>query len=322
MEAVQLTAHGEPDVLTVNEIDRPTPTANEVLVKVGAAGVNPVDTKFRSGEYTPVDLPFTPGVDVAGEVIDQGDACSSFEPGDRVFGTGIGSTSHQGAYAEFATVPEDRLVKIPPSVDTVTAGAAGVVAATAWRALFDHAGLQLGENCLIHGGSGGVGHVGVQLAAAAGATVVTTAAPRFHDRIQESFGASVVLDYDHSMLADAITEAADGGIDVILDHRCDAYLQLDATVAATGARIVGIGEASSNAGFDPLSAVRAKDLSYTFMSLFNSPDLRIPLQAIADRLEAGGLDIAVERTYSLDEAAAAHRDIKNESFCGKLVIVP
>ena len=322
MEAVQLTTHGGPDVLSVVAVERPEPAANEVLLKVGAAGVNPVDTYFRTGEYTPVSLPFTPGVDVAGEVIETGPDCTGFEPGDRVFGTGIGNATYQGAYAEYAVVPQDRLVHIPPSVDTITAGAAGVVACTAWRALLDHAALQLGEGCLIHGGSGGVGHVAVQLARAAGADVVTTAAPRYHDQIRDEFGANTVLDYNHSMLADAITEATNGGIDVILDHRCDAYLQLDAQVANTHARIIGIGESQPEAGFDLLSAVRAKDLTFTFMSLFNMPDLREALGGIAGLLERDVLDIVIHRTYSLDEAATAHRTVMEDSYCGKVVIVP
>ncbi|MFB6124024.1 MAG: alcohol dehydrogenase catalytic domain-containing protein, partial [Haloferacaceae archaeon] len=192
MRAVRYHEHGGPDVLRVDDVDRPEVTAREVIVAVRSAGVNPVDTYFRDGSYTPFTLPMIPGVDVAGDVVDVGEDVDDYEVGDRVYGTGL-SRDHYGAYAEYVAVPTDRLAHLPEDVGVVAAGGAGVAGVTAWRALVDHAGLDPSDRVLIHGGSGGVGHAAVQLAAATGAHVVTTAAPQYHDRLA-GLGADVVLD--------------------------------------------------------------------------------------------------------------------------------
>jgi len=234
MRAVRLHEHGDADVLQVDEIDRPEPAADELLIEVAAAGVNPVDTYFRDGSYTPVDVPFTPGVDFSGVVAEGGESADGFEEGDRVYGTGIGGAAAQGAYAEFATVPTDRVVHLPEGADLTEAGGAGVAAVTAWRALIDHADLEPAEHCLIHGGSGGVGHAAVQIAAAVSARVITTAAEEYHDARADDYGAETVLDYGRDDLADAVLEASEGGVDAVLDHRLDDYLQFDADVAAQG----------------------------------------------------------------------------------------
>ncbi|MFC4437755.1 MULTISPECIES: NADPH:quinone reductase [Natrialbaceae] len=321
MRAVRLSEHGGPDVLQVEEIDRPEPAADELLLEVAAAGINPVDTYFRDGSYSPVDVPFTPGVDFAGTVAETGSDVEDFAEGDRVYGTGIGNGSFQGAYAEYATVPTDRVVHLPDGVDATEAGAAGVVGVTAWRALIDHADLDPAEYCLVHGGSGGVGHVAVQIGDAVSARVVTTAAEEYHERLSE-LGAGTVLDYGRDDLADAVLEASDGGADAILDHRLDDYLQFDADVAAQGARVVGIGENSPDPAFTNDGAARSKDVSYQFMSMFNTPDLRVPLRGVAHLMDTGRLSVDVERTYDLEEAARAQRDVMGESFLGKVVIEP
>lgn len=321
MRAVRLEDHGDPDVLEVVTVDRPEPAGHELLVEVSAAGVNPVDTYFRDGSYTPVALPFTPGVDFAGVVAEVGEYVDGFEPGDRVFGTGIGGSSAQGAYAEYASVPEDRVVHLPDGVDTVEAGAAGVVSCTAWRALIDYADLDPAEFCLVHGGSGGVGHAAVQIADAVHARVVATAAPQYHGEVA-ALGAETTLAYDRDDLADAVREATDGGVDVVLDHRLEEYLQFDADVATEGARVVGIGENESDAAFADVNAARSKDVRYQFMSLFNTPELRVPLRGVAHLLATGGLSIELAGRYSLAETARAHRDVLGESYLGKLVVVP
>ncbi len=325
MRAVRFHDHGGPEVLDIEEIDEPSPGAREVLVDVHAAGVNPVDTYFREGAYEPFTLPMIPGTDVAGEVRETGERVEGFAPGERVYGTGIGR-DHHGGYAECAAVPADRLVHLPDGVNTTAAGAAGVAGVTAWRALVDHAGLEPGETCLIHGGSGGVGHVAVQLAAATGAQVLTTASPDYHDRLAE-LGANGVFDYSRTDLADAVGEAASGvggtdGVDVILDHRLDDYLQFDAEVAATGARVVGIGEQSPQVGFENDGVARSKDVDYQFMSMFNTPDFRVPLARLATLMSAGDLTIDIAGEYELEGASEAQRAVLEESFLGKLVVVP
>jgi len=326
MRAVRFHDHGGPDVLQVDEVDQPDPAADEVLVEIHGAGVNPVDTYFREGSYEPFKLPMIPGIDFAGEVAAVGEHVDGFSKGDVVYGTGIG-TDHYGGYAEYAAVPDDRLVQLPEGVDTVAAGGAGVAAVTAWRALVDHAELQVGDRCLIHGGSGGVGHAAVQVAAAAGAQVITTASPQYHDQLRE-LGADVVFDYSRDDLADAVVDATktvagqDDGVDVILDHRMHEYLQFDADVAATGCRVVGIGEKNQTVGFSQSSAARGKDLHLTMMSMFNTPDFRPRLAKLASLMAAGELEILVDETYGLDEAGQAQRAVLEDSCLGKLVITP
>ena len=321
MRAVRLAEHGGTEVLEVTDAERPSPADDELLVEVAAAGVNPVDTYFREGSYEPVTLPFTPGVDFSGVVTEVGDAVSGFEAGDRVFGTGVGNATHQGAYAEYVTVPDDRVVHLPDGADLTEAGAAGVVACTAWRALVDHADLDPAEHCLVHGGSGGVGHAAVQIAAAVHARVVTTASEAYHDTLRD-LGAETVLAYDREDLAEAVRSASDGGVDAVLDHRLDDYLQFDAEVAATGARVVGIGENEPDPGFSDDGVARSKDVTYTFMSMFNTPDLRVPLRGAAHLMETGALSVAVAETYDLEGAAEAQRAVMEDSFLGKLVVEP
>jgi NADPH2:quinone reductase len=321
MRATRLQEHGGPEALEVVETGRPEPGEGELLVEVAAAGVNPVDTYFRDGSYTPVELPFTPGVDVAGLVAEVGTGVDQYGAGDRVFGTGIGNAGHQGAYAEYATIPTDRVVSLPEEVDLVKAGAAGVAAVTAWRALIDHADLDPAEHCLVHGGAGGVGHAAVQVASAVGARPIATAAPEYHDAVGD-LGAETVLDYAREDLADAVLAASGGGVDAVLDHRLAEYLQFDADVAAGGARVVGIGENSPDPGFTNDGVARSKDVSYQFMSMFNTPDLRVPLRGVAHLMATGALEVEVARTYGLSEAGEAQQAVLEDSFLGKLVIEP
>jgi NADPH:quinone reductase-like Zn-dependent oxidoreductase len=320
MRAVRFHEHGGTDTLHVDEVPRPDPGVNEVLVAVSGAGVNPVDTYFREGSYQPFTLPMIPGVDVAGEVAAVGENVTDFAVGDPVYGTGIGK-DHYGGYAEYAAVPTDRLVTLPESVDLVAAGGAGVAGVTAWRALIDHARLEPAESVLVHGGSGGVGHVAVQLAAATGAHVVTTAREGYHDRLH-ALGADATLDYRRDDLAEAVLSEADGGVDVILDHRLDDYLQFDADVAAHGARVVGIGETDPAIGLSQSPTARGKDLQVTLMSMFNTPDLTVPLSRLARLLGDDSLQIEVARTYTLGEADEAQRAVLDDSFLGKLFVTP
>ncbi|WP_121822662.1 NADPH:quinone reductase [Halostella salina] len=318
MRAVRYHEHGGRDVLQVDDVPRPEPGQGEVLIAVEAAAVNPVDTYFREGSYQPAELPMTPGSDFAGEVTAVGEGVDGFEPGDRVFGTGLGN-DRQGSCAEFAVAPTDRIAHLPRGASAREGAGVGVVGVTAWRALVDHADLEPAERCLVHGGSGGVGHAAVQIAAAAGAQVTTTAAPEYHDRL-EKLGADTAIDYARDDLADAVTAA--GEPDVILDHRLDDYLQFDADVAAQNARIVGIGGNSAESGFSNTPAARAKELRVHLMSMFNTPDISTVLDRLAVLLTEGDLTAEVDGVYGLDEVGEAHRAVLEDSVFGKLVVEP
>lgn len=318
MRAVRFHEHGGPSVLETETIESPEPGSGEVVVTIRAAGINPVDTYFRTGEYTPPELPMIPGTDLAGVVDSVGDGVERFEPGDRVFATGLGS-DRLGSYAEQVAVPTDRLAELPSDVSFETGAAAGVVVGTSWRALVDHAGLEPTETCLVQGANGGVGHVAVQLAATMGARVVGTARSEYHDRL-ESLGADTVLDYTRDDLADAVESA--GSPDVVLETRADAYLQFDADVVATSARVICIGNASERAELTAIGTAKNKDVRFQFMSLFNAPDLRLILQRVAMLLDRGTVVPEIDRTYDLTEAAEAQRTVMEDSTLGKIVLIP
>ena len=317
MQAIRYHEHGGPDVLELEEIPRPEPGPGELLVRVEAAAVNPVDTYFRDGSYEPEDLPWIPGSDVAGVVEATGPA-TGYEPGDRVFATALGR-DRQGTCAEYVVVPEELAATVPEGVDPVEAAAAALVGVTAWQSLLAACDLEPGERALIHGGSGGVGHVAVQLAAACGADVTTTASSRYHDRLRE-LGAETVLEYGRTDLEAAVTDA--GAPDVILDHRLDEYQGFDVRVAAFGCQIAAIGNESLEATVPNVPAARSVALSVHHVSMFNTPDISAILDRLARLLERGDVRPVVAERYALADVADAHRDVMGESFFGKLVVVP
>jgi NADPH2:quinone reductase len=317
MRAVRYHEHGGTDVLQVDDIDRPAPAADDLLVRVEAAGINPVDTYFREGEYPVPGLPWTPGSDVAGVVAAVGEGVEGFAEGDRVVATGLGRTE-PGTCAEYVAVPQGLAAHLPRQVDFAEAAAGALVGVTAWQALVAHADLEPAETCLIHGGSGGVGHVAVQLAAAMGANVVTTASPESHGRLR-GLGADAAFDYRRDDLAEAIVEV--GEPDVILDVLANENLPLDAEVAAHGARIVVIGNTEAHAPL-PMGPGKFKDLTFQAMSMFNTPDMGGVLARLNLLAANGSVVTEVAREYSLAETAQAHEAVMGERIFGKLVVRP
>jgi NADPH2:quinone reductase len=318
MQAVRYHEHGGRDVLEVEDVNRPEPDEGEVLVDVEAAGVNPVDTYFREGSYDPGDLPWIPGSDVAGTVTAVGEDVTGFSAGDRVFGTGLGNQL-PGTCAEYVAAPTEMLAHLPDSVDFETGAATALVGVTAWQTLVEACSLRPADTCLIHGGSGGVGYVAVQLAAATGATVTTTASTGYHERLHE-LGADEVLDYRRDDLAESIVDA--GEPDVILDQRLDEYLPLDTDVAAHGADIGAIGNESPAATFENVPQCRGKALSVHHVSMFNTPDIGAVCARLATLMANDDIAGIVARRYSLDDVTEAHRAVLEDSYLGKLVVVP
>ncbi|MFC7233845.1 NADPH:quinone reductase [Halosegnis marinus] len=317
MRAVRYHEHGDESVLTVEETDRPDPGPDELLVRVAAAGVNPVDTYFREGAYPLPSLPWVPGSDVAGEVEAVGDAVEGFEPGDRVYATGLGR-EEPGTCAEYVAVPERLAAPLPDAVAADEAAALALVGTTAWQAFVHHGEVGPGDEVLVHGGNGGVGHIAVQLARAMGATVTATARPEYHDRLLE-LGADRAFDYGRDDLADAVAEA--GAPDVILGTVANRTIETDAEAAAPGARIVAIGNTEPTVAV-PMGPGKFKDLRFQAMSMFNTPDTSAVLADLAGLVARGDIDPVVARTYDLDGVAEAHADVLNDSVLGKLVVEP
>jgi len=181
-----------------------------------------------------------------------------------------------------------------------------------------HGEVDPGQDVLVHGGNGGVGHVAVQLARAMGATVTTTARPEYHDRLRD-LGADHVVDYARDDLEDAVAAATTP--DVVLGTVANRTIATDAEVAAHGARIVAIGNSDPTVSV-PMGPGKFKDLRFQAMSMFNTPDTSAVLADLADLVARGDIDPVVARRYDLDGVADAHRDVVNESFLGKLVVEP
>ncbi|QCC46931.1 NADPH:quinone reductase [Halobellus limi] len=318
MRAARFHEHGGPEVLTVDEVDDPDPDHGQVLVDVEAAAVNPVDTYFREGEYPVPHLPFVGGSDVAGTVAAVGDGVEHFAVGDRVFGTGLGN-GMPGSYAERVAAPADFLAHLPEGVAFDDAAALALVGTTAWQGLVHHAAAEPAETVLVHGGSGGVGHVAIQLAETMGARVHATASPDHADEL-ESLGADAVFDYAREDLADAVVDA--GGADVIVDLHMDQYLQFNADVANAGARVIGIGNDTSSGGFTDIGVTKGKEVRYQFMSMYNADDIGAVLARLADLAVRDEIAPVIHETYGLGEIGEAQRAVLEDSFVGKLVVTP
>lgn len=323
MRAVRYHEAGGPDVLRIEETSRPEPGPDEVLVAVEAASVNPIDAILRRA-HDGGDARTT-GSDVAGVVESVGPGVGDVAVGDRVFATGLHATADGGgSFAEYVVVPTHLLAPLPDGVPFEAGAAVALVGVTAWRAFVHHAGLEPGGTVLVHGGNGGVGHVAIQLAGAMSATTFATGRPANHAAI-EGFGADAVLDYRRDDLAEGIRSAA-GPVDVVLDHLPDSYLGVDVEVAAFGGDVVVI--AGDSATVPDVTAARGKELAVHWMSMSNLvthadlPDIGPILQRIGRLLEAGRIEVAVDRTLSLEEAAEAQRVVEAESVVGKVVVVP
>jgi NADPH:quinone reductase-like Zn-dependent oxidoreductase len=329
MRAVRYHEAGGPDVLCVEEVDRPDPGPGEVLVEVEAASVNPVDAKFRAAGLP--RLPKTTGSDLAGTVAAVGKGVD-YAVDDRVFATGLHVGRFAGgSFADYAAVPTDLLAPLPDGVSVEAGAAVALVGVTAWRAFVDHAALEPGETAFVHGGAGGVGHAAVGLADALGATPVATARPEHHGAV-EGFGAAAVLDYDREDLVGAAREATGdehghtGGADAVLDHMPDRYFGADAEIAAHEGDVVVI--AGETATLPEVTAARGKELDLHLMSMSNlaihpdMPDIGPILSKLGRLLAEDRLTVAIDRTHGLDEAAEAHRAVMEDSVVGKIVVVP
>jgi NADPH:quinone reductase-like Zn-dependent oxidoreductase len=308
MHAIVQSVFGGPEVLAHAETDVPEPGAGEVLLRVGGAGINPGDTVLRAGRVPElVTLPWTPGNDVAGVVERVGDGVTRFAPGDEVYG--MLPVGRRGAYAEYVAVAADALAPKPENLDLAHAGAVPLVAITAWQALAVLAQVRPGDRVLVHAAAGGVGHVAVQLAKELGAHVIGTARTAKHGYLR-GLGADELIDYTTSDFRTAVAP-----VDTVLDLVGGSYGPRSLDVLRPGGLLIG---ASIDPGVDERQAA-ARGLRYAWVTAAPSGQV---LERIADRIEAGRLQITVERTYALPEAAAAHRAIEEKRTTGKLVLVP
>ncbi len=315
MRAVRYHEHGGPEQLAVEDVERPEPAADELLVRVSTAGVNPVDTYFREGSYPVPELPWIPGSDAAGEVVSVGSDVTDYETGQRVYATGLGRTT-PGACAEYAAVSTDLAAPLPDGVGDAEAAALALVGTTAWQAFVHHGDITPGDEVLVHGANGGVGHVAVQLARAMGADVTATAKPPYHDEV-ERLGASTVLDYARGDLAAALADACEPSL--VLGTVVDRTIETDAEVLAPGGRIVAIGNTEPTVAF-PMGPGKGKDIRLQAMSMFNTPDTSAVLSRLAGMVAREDIEPVVAREYPIDDIDDAHRDVLTDSVLGKFVV--
>ncbi|MBZ9766255.1 MULTISPECIES: NADP-dependent oxidoreductase [unclassified Mesorhizobium] len=306
MRAVIQTSVGGPEVLFVAEQPDPKPGPGEVLVRVKAAGVNPVDGAVRGG-FIPLlgEPPFILGWDISGTVAALGDGVTAFKLGDEVFGMPR-FPKQAGAYAELAAAPADEIVAKPAAIDHAHAAALPLAGLTAWQGLVRHGGLQAGQRVLVHAGAGGVGHLAVQIAKARGAWVASTASPDKTDYVR-SIGADEVIDYTRDDFTGKV-----GNVDLVLDPIGGDHADKSLEVLRDGGVLVSL--------LDVHDATRAKakerNIRVERMSVV--PD-REGLAELARLVGAKKLMPHVAKAFPLDQAAAAHAFLATRPI-GKVVL--
>jgi NADPH2:quinone reductase len=320
MKAIRVHEFGGPEVLHLEDVPEPRPAAGQVLVRVRAAGVNPVDTYIRGGAHAvKPQLPYTPGLDAAGEVEAVGEGVERVRVGQRVYTAG----SLTGTYAELALCNESQARPLPERVSFAEGAGVFTPYATAYRALFQRAQGRPGETVLIHGASGSVGMAASQFARAAGFRVVGTGGTEEGRRRVAEQGAHHVLDHGAPGYLEELAALTGGrGVDVILEMLANVNLDKDLGVLAKGGRVVVVGSRGS-VEINPRLAMTS-DASILGMSLFNASPQEFDgiHAAIAAGLEAGTLRPFVGRELPLAEAAHAHEEVLKPGAYGKIVLIP
>lgn len=305
MKAVCIEAFGGPDRLEVRDIPQPQPGENEVLIKVHAASVNPVDYKIRAGQYGAVgesELPKVLGRDVSGVVVACGAGVSSLKEGDAVYAMLDGGP---GGYAEYVTVRADLCAAKPAALDYAEAAAVPLAALTAWQGLFDHGGLIAGQRVLIHGGGGGVGHFAIQFAKARGAQVSTTVSEEDKEFVL-SLGADQAIDYRTERFEDEVREA-----DLVFDLVAGDTQERSWSVLKDGGTIVSTLARPSER--------QAKIHHARALNYIAHPD-GDELALIGQLIEEGKVRPHVQARFPLERAAAAQDTLEHQHTQGKIVL--
>lgn len=329
MRAITITSSGDAGILTPQEI--PTPTINkdeQVLVRVKAAGLNPIDTKIRAAmDRFPVQNVAILGCDAAGVIEAVGNKVKRFQPGDEVYFSQPPFNGRQGTYAEFCLVDENFIALKPKSLDFIHAAAAPLVLITAWEALYDRAWLDAEQRVLIHAGAGGVGHVAIQLARIAGAEVATTVSSDDKATLVTALGASKVIRYRNEDVVQSIKEWTQGkGVDIVFDTLGGDTFKQSVSCAKVYGQLVTILTPPDDTNW---SEARLRNLAVSQELMLTPTLMEIPeaqlaqgniLKQCARMFDNNELKVVVAKTFSLDEAAEAHRYLEEEHPAGKVVL--
>jgi len=304
MKAIRVAAYGDPGVMQLRDVDIPVPGDDEVLIEIKASAVNPIDWKIVTGamqRFIPLPLPFTPGVDAAGVVVEVGRNVTTLRAGDEVLGF-IGIV---GAYATHAVVAADKLARKPASIDFDTAASIPAAALTAWQALHEHGRVQQGDKVLIHAAAGGVGSAAVQMAALTGARVIGTASARNRDHVLR-LGAEDVIDYNAGDFTKQVSDA-----DLVLDLVGGDTQDRSWSVLRRGGRMVST--------VSQPDAMRAREIGGEGMRFSTRSDGRL-LSDIVALYEAGRLSNRIDSIFALADAGDAMRKSMTQHVRGKVVI--
>lgn len=306
MKAIVIHEYGGPEVLKYENVPRPEPKEDQILVRVIAAGVNPVDEagrSERSAKFFGITLPFVPGYDIAGIVEKTGGKITKFKTGDSVYA--YLSLTNGGGYAEYALTTEREAAPKPKLLTNVDAAAVPVVALTAWQALIDTAKLSAGQTVLIHGGSGGVGTFAIQIAKARGAKVIATASTANQDFLRQ-LGADVAIDYTKTKFEDVAKN-----VDVVLDSVGKDTLARSYGVVKKGGFIVTLVARIDQAELDK-HGIRGASLGV-------EPDSN-ELTEIGKLIDEKKIKVIVSQTFPLSEAINAQEQIATGHTRGKIVL--
>ncbi|HEX9996288.1 MAG TPA: NADPH:quinone reductase [Abditibacterium sp.] len=308
-------------MLQIEEIADPTPQNGQIVVKIHAAGINPVETYRRAGTppYNSGPMPYTPGSDGAGEIVALGNGVENFQIGDRVF---VYSPKGSGTYAQMCVCDQNDVFSLPENVSFEQGAALGVPYATAHRALFGKANAQKGEFVFVHGATGGVGVAAIQLAIRAGLKVGGSAGSAAGEEFLESLGVRYTTNHNASdYLSDVLGMTCGRGCDVILEMLANQNLGADPQVLAPFGRIVVIGN-RGEATVNPRDWMM-RDATIYGMTLFNVPptELREIYTDLSVGLAEGSLNPIVGQQFSLSDAPAAHESVMQSGARGKIVLL-
>ena len=323
MKAIRVHTFGGSEVLQLDDVPDPTPGPGQVVVRVRAAGVNPVDTYVRSGNYAMLPtLPYIPGNDCAGVIETVGEGATRFKKGDRVYVVRT-TTQLSGGYAELALCDAPMVHTLPANVSFSQGAAVSVPYGTAYRGLHHKAHARPGETLLVHGASGGVGVAAVQLAVAHGMTVIGTAGTERGRRLVQEHGAHQVLDHTAPDYLKKLMElTGNHGADVILEMLANVNLQKDIDVVARFGRIVVIGNRGT-IEINPRGTM-GKDAAIFGLALWNAaPEEMASIHAaLGGGLANGTLRPVVGQELPLKEAARAHEAVLKPGAYGKIILIP
>jgi NADPH2:quinone reductase len=330
MKAAYFSETGPPEVIQYSDLPTPDITAGQVLVKVGAVAVNPIDTYIRAGaNFFELPMPFIPGCDVAGTVESVGPEATRFKPGDRVWGSNQGLLGRQGTFAEYAAVDECWLYPTPDGVSDQQAAAVSLVGITAHLGLFNAARLQQGETIFVNGGTGGVGSTVVQMAKAIGARVMTTGGSDEKVSACLGLGADHAVSYKSTDVLAEVHKWAPEGVNVYWETVREPDLARAVEMLSPRGRIVLMAGRDARPPF-PVGPFYVKCCSmHGFVMFAFSPDeQRVCAEDINRWLIEGKLHPRIDRVMPLSEAAAAHRLQEDNTvklagkLAGKIVLTP